>query len=92
MQGAIVCDQWREMPAEKVEKATRDDLIYVGNAGWRGSDVREKSHWIFYISRKSSSVISPMCSFQSKTFVCTRRQDSRTAFFFCLLLMCLETT
>ena len=38
MQGAIVCDRWREMPAEKVEEATWDDLVEVGNAGWRGSD------------------------------------------------------
>ena len=30
MPGAIVCDRWREM--------TWDDLIEVGNAGWRGSD------------------------------------------------------
>ena len=38
MQGAIVCDRWREMPAEKVEEDTWDDLVEVGNAGWRGSD------------------------------------------------------
>ena len=38
MPGAIVCDRWREMPAEKVEEDTWDDLVEVGNAGWRGSD------------------------------------------------------
>ena len=38
MPGAIVCDRWREMPAERSKKATRDDLICVGNAGWRTND------------------------------------------------------
>ena len=38
MPGAIVCDQWREMPPRRSKKATWDDLIEVGNAGWRGSD------------------------------------------------------
>ena len=40
MSGAIVCDRWRaEMPQpSRSKKATRDDLIYVGNAGWRCSD------------------------------------------------------
>jgi hypothetical protein len=33
-----------------------------------------------------------MCRAQSKTFFCTRWRAIRTAVFFCLLLMCLETT
>ena len=31
--GAIVCDRWREMPAEKIEEGDTGR-----NAGWRGSD------------------------------------------------------
>ena len=50
------------------------------------------SHERRYIRRKSPSVISPMCRAQSKTFFCTRWRAIRTAVFFCLLLMCLETT
>jgi len=39
VQGAIVCDRWREMPAEnRSKKTTWDNLIYVGNAGWRTND------------------------------------------------------
>ena len=39
VQGAIVCDRWREMPADtRSKKTTWDALIYVGNAGWRTND------------------------------------------------------
>ena len=38
MPGAIVCDRWREIQPSRSKKATRDDLIYVGNADWRTND------------------------------------------------------
>ena len=36
--GAIVCDRWREMPAEKIEEGDTGR-----NAGWRGSDAEAPS-------------------------------------------------
>ena len=38
IQGAIVCDRWREMPAEKVKEGAMGRPHLRGNAGWRGSD------------------------------------------------------